>query len=52
MRLRQRGRYAYSQNTNAIVWRSTEPPKGSKVYTVAWQNGQTNLIASGTYTQP
>lgn len=48
MRYRKGGRYVYAQNKPPIVWQGIGPPKGTKVYTIVWGDGQQSLLASGT----
>jgi len=48
MRLRQRGRYCFSQNTSPTIWTSdtSKIPDDAKVYCISWGNGQQRLIAN------
>lgn len=51
MRYRKSGVYKYALNKRPIVWTVKQPPKGAKVYTVAWFSGQGPIVASGTFIQ-
>lgn len=51
MRYRKNGRTLFGVKTSPITWRTTPPPKGTKLYVVAWANGQQSLLASKIVTQ-
>lgn len=48
MKYRKGGRYVWGQKRSdkPTTWTTTPPPAGTKVYVVAWANGQSILMAS------
>lgn len=51
MRYRKNGRTLFGVKTSPITWRTTPPPKGTKLYVIAWNDGQQSLLASKIITQ-
>lgn len=48
LKYRKQGRYVYGQKSDKrpIIWTTTSPPAGTKVWVVGWGNGQSILMAS------